>query len=70
MSRKFLESDVVDSKIFEGRVLTLLGEILRNQNSLRVYLEDAFHVPEEYQRKGKDTDYEESEDDIPDEEDE
>lgn len=45
MTQKFLESDKVDSKIFQGRVLSLLGEILQNQNSMRIYLEDAFHVP-------------------------
>lgn len=55
MTRNFLESDEVDSKKFQGRVLTLLGEILSNQNSLRIYLEDAFHVPEEYQRQAGDS---------------
>lgn len=61
MSSKFLESETLDSKIFAGRVLTLLGEILSHQNSLRIYLEDAFHVPKEYQREDRDTDYEEDE---------
>lgn len=55
MTSKILESDEVDSKVFRGRVLTLLGDILTNQNSLRIYLEDAFHVPEEYQRQTRDT---------------
>lgn len=63
MNQKFLESDEVDSKIFQGRVLSLLGEILQHQNSLRIYLEDAFHVPKESQRQDRDTDYTESEED-------
>lgn len=51
MSSKFLESDEIDSKIFAGRCLTLLGEILKRLSNIEEYLEDTFHVPQEYQRK-------------------
>lgn len=44
MSRKFLESDEVDSKIFYGRVLTLLGEILRALDNQSKFLESQFYM--------------------------
>lgn len=50
MTSKLLESDGNWTREFAGRVLTMLGEILRNQNSMRIYLEDAFHVPGQFRR--------------------
>lgn len=48
MSSKFLESDVVDSKIFAGRVLTLLGELVTEVRATQRFLEEKFFVPSEY----------------------
>lgn len=45
MTQKFLESDVVDSKKFQGAVLTLLGEILKELQSQRTFLETSLFVP-------------------------
>lgn len=45
MPRNILESDEVDSKIFAGRVLTMLGEIMQEQKYFRKTLEDALYLP-------------------------
>lgn len=42
------------SREFEGRALTMLGEILQEQNNLRRFLEKSFHVPDEYLAEDQD----------------
>lgn len=45
MTRNILESDEVDSKIFAGRVMTLLGDIIEEQKYFRKLLEDSLYLP-------------------------
>lgn len=45
MTQKFLESDVVDSKKFQGAVLTLLGEILSEIRAQQSFLQETLFVP-------------------------
>lgn len=45
MTRNILESDEVDSKIFAGRVITLLGEIIENQKRFQRTLDEALYLP-------------------------
>lgn len=47
MPRNILESDEIDSKIFAGRVLSLLGEIIQEQQNQRRFLEEKFFFPTE-----------------------
>lgn len=45
MTRNILESDEVDSKIFAGRVITLLGEIIAKQDAFQKALDEALYLP-------------------------
>lgn len=51
MTGKFLESESLDSKIFAGRVLSLLGDVLAEVRRTQSFLEERFHVPSEYPRE-------------------
>lgn len=70
MTSKFLESDEVDSKIFAGRVLTLLGEILSEIHNQHRKLEEMSYFPSDGERamyREVDESINEDEDDVEDE---
>lgn len=54
------------SREFEGRALTLLGEILQQIQNQGLFLEKAFHVPDNYSNQDRDREEmdEESEDEM------
>lgn len=45
MTSKFLESDLLDSKIFAGRVLTMLGDLDAKLNGIADFLEERMFFP-------------------------
>lgn len=47
MTRNFTESETLDSGNFEGRVLTLLGEIVTKLDNQAQFFRKALYVPDD-----------------------